>query len=580
MNMKRIAQFLFVICIVAACQKEPFLQLSSPSSITFTDIGGTQNISMTTNRSWTVSSSESWCKVSPASGEAAEEGTSIMVTCDLNTTYNSRNCSISINAGGITQSIAVSQEANLGLIVSQTSYNLTNEAQSVVVEVRTNVKYTIEVDDSCKDWIQIVSTRALVENQIELFVNANETYENREGHITIKQISGTLSEAIIIKQEGKDGTKAIPIEDPNFKAYLLPYYDDNADGEISFSEAYNITEISVWLKDKITSLQGIEFMPNLKSLECSFMGLNELDVSHNTLLTTLICRDNNISSLDISNNLSLISLNCSFNNLKTIDVSKNSALNDLNCSYNNLTSIDVTKNINLKILYCSNDNLNELNVKNNPYLTSIQCSDNNISVIDVSNNPALTELVCSMNNITNLDISKNTKLKFLKCNSNKISILNVSNLEQLRKLNCSSNQMLNLFVSGCIALEQIDCHDNSIDELVLSDCISLHELNCASNRLTHLDISNNVSMKILYCDDNKLQTLELSNNGELNQLACANNYITSLDITPIKKLLTFFYIPMTDSNGNNLLKTIYCTQAHRAWIPIIPGEIQWIIVDS
>lgn len=203
-----IALFLFVI---ASCQKEPFLQLTSPSSISFTDQGGSQSISMTTNRSWTVSSSESWCKVSPTSGEASESGFSITVTCEPNTTYDRRSNAITINAGGLTQSITVSQEANLGLIVSSTLYNVTREAQTIEVEVKTNVKFILDIDPSCRDWINHVSTRALNTNILVIQISANETFEARSGQITLRQTDGLLAETITVNQEPRIAVSSIEI---------------------------------------------------------------------------------------------------------------------------------------------------------------------------------------------------------------------------------------------------------------------------------------------------------------------------------------------------------------------------------
>ncbi len=207
--MKRLAQLLFVLCITAACQKEPFLQLTSPSSISFTDQGGSQSISMTTNRSWTVSSSESWCKVSPSSGEAAETGASITVTCDPNSTYDKRECSIIINAEGLTQTISVSQDTNFGLLINQSKYSIDSEAQTINVNVRSNVELDVVSD---VDWISYVETRGLTSYNIIFSIKSNESYDQRNGHVIIKQKDGTLLEEIEIIQDTKDIFTPLTIE--------------------------------------------------------------------------------------------------------------------------------------------------------------------------------------------------------------------------------------------------------------------------------------------------------------------------------------------------------------------------------
>ncbi len=201
--MKKLLYLLAIVCLaigVFSCEKEPVLTLNTANSLSFSDQGGSQSISFITNKDWTIQSSESWCKVSPSSGEAAETGASISINCDPNTTYDSRNCSITINAGGLTQSITVSQETNLGLIISQSSFNLSSDAQTIEVEVKANVKYTIDIDPSCKDWIKHVSTRALSTNTLVFEVAENNTYDDRIGSITLRQSDGILAETISIIQ--------------------------------------------------------------------------------------------------------------------------------------------------------------------------------------------------------------------------------------------------------------------------------------------------------------------------------------------------------------------------------------------
>ena len=80
--------------------------------------------------------------------------------------------------------------------------------------------------------------------------------------------------------------------------------------------------------------------------------ITALDVSHNTLLTELICSNNQLDSLDISHNTQLTGLNCLSNKLRSLDISHNTLLTWLSCSNNQLTTLDVSNNTQLKSLYC------------------------------------------------------------------------------------------------------------------------------------------------------------------------------------------------------------------------------------
>ena len=70
-------------------------------------------------------------------------------------------------------------------------------------------------------------------------------------------------------------------------------------------------------------------------------------------------------------------------------------------------------------------------------------------------------------------------------------------------------------------------------------------------------MNNNINLTSLWCDNNKLTLLDVSNNESLIRLECYNNQLSSLDISRNLNLTKLFCAPMNDSNGNNLLTTLY-----------------------
>ena len=226
--------------------------------------------------------------------------------------------------------------------------------------------------------------------------------------------------------------------DPVFREYLrnATYYqssvklDQNGDGIFSEAERNAVTEIDVYGGydgQKITSLKGIEFFPNLTSLTCNQNNLSSLDVSKNPALEWLNCMNNKLTSLDVSQNEKLENLFCDKNQLTSLDVTQNTALEELHCTDNLLTSLDVSKNAKLDDLECEQNQLTELDVSKNAKLWRLDCDQNKLSSLDVSKNSALGYLYCSKNQLTNLDVSKNTKLKRLNCENNQLTNLNVEN---------------------------------------------------------------------------------------------------------------------------------------------------------
>ena len=197
------AIWLVILLFFASCEKETILSVDQ-SSVEISDAGGSQTVSLTANKPWSASSNQSWCKVSPSTGEEATNSR-ITITCDPNTSYDARNCTVTFTCAELTKNISVSQATNNGLLVSQTEYNITNAAQQLEIKVQANVKFSVDVDNGCKDWVKYNTTKGLTASTVVLDIAKNETYDNREGKVTIKQDGGNLSSSVVIKQGQTNG---------------------------------------------------------------------------------------------------------------------------------------------------------------------------------------------------------------------------------------------------------------------------------------------------------------------------------------------------------------------------------------
>lgn len=313
----------------------------------------------------------------------------------------------------------------------------------------------------------------------------------------------------------------IVFEDANFKAYMVSRHDYDNDGEISYEEALYVTKIEV-NTDNISSIAGIEYMPNLQHLTCRgslkynnstkvydiVCGvLKSLDISKNTKLSYLDASYNKLTSLDVRNNIELTTLNCTSNNLSSLDVSNNQKLQDFSCGGNNLSTLDVKNNLELTSLGCALNKLNLLDLKNNKELTWISCNGNNLSYLDFSNNPKLRILYCDNNNLSSLDFRSNPELYWLCCGGNDLTSLNLKNNPKLLYVVCDFNNISLLDVSNCPKLQRLLCNYNNLTSLDVSNIMDLQELYCFSNNISSLDISNNTALKLLHATDNPLATL-------------------------------------------------------------------------
>ena len=123
--------------------------------------------------------------------------------------------------------------------------------------------------------------------------------------------------------------------DAAFLGYVKAKIDNNDDGILSQSEIDLVKQIKI-TGVSVYDLKGIEHFTNLEKLYCYGVKLKSLD-----------CRWNNLTELDVTKNSELVSFNCSENKLTDIDVSKNTKLESLRFYSNKLTSLDLSKNTKL-----------------------------------------------------------------------------------------------------------------------------------------------------------------------------------------------------------------------------------------
>lgn len=181
---------------------QPTITLETSSSSNFTTEGGSNIISFKSSSAWTANvintRADTWCSVSPTSGDAGNA--KITVTTTPNVTPDDRSASIVIKAGSTQKTINVSQKQKDALTVTSSKFEVTAEGGEIKVEVKANIKFDYEIDDAAKEWISYLETRALKTSTLVFNVAKNEIVQKREGKITIK--SGEYNETIMIYQSG------------------------------------------------------------------------------------------------------------------------------------------------------------------------------------------------------------------------------------------------------------------------------------------------------------------------------------------------------------------------------------------
>ena len=215
-------------------------------------------------------------------------------------------------------------------------------------------------------------------------------------------------------------TGNIIFADNNFKSYCVSNFDTDQDGEISYAEALLVTYI--WCTNlSISSLSGIEYFENLRTLGCGGNQLATLDLSHNSILTSIFVDNNQLTSLTLSDEAEIKSLSCGHNKLASINIPNGTKLFTLMCGYNSITS---------------------LNVSAFPALNQLECNNNLLDgTLDLSSNSSLSILNCETNSLTGLVIGNNIKLSDLRCSNNQLSEIDLSGCraDWLWRIECLNN---------------------------------------------------------------------------------------------------------------------------------------------
>lgn len=151
-------------------------------------------------------------------------------------------------------------------------------------------------------------------------------------------------------------------------------------------------------------------IPSLEVLDCSNIGLNQLDLSSVKNLKELDCGSNELIEIDLSLITKLSKLSCSSNQLTELDLSPVPQLTQLLCMGNKLTELDLSSVPALTCLGCYGNLLIDLDLSPVPKLEALCCFSNQLTELDLSSVPLLTSLNCKYSSIKKIDIRP---LKFL-----------------------------------------------------------------------------------------------------------------------------------------------------------------------
>lgn len=167
----------------------------NPTSLSYTAAGESKTVAVTSNTSWTATSSASWLTVSPASG--SNNGT-ITAVAAANTTSSQRTATITVTGSGITRTISVTQAGvSYNLTVNPTSLSYTANGETKTVTVTSNTSWTAT---SSASWLTVSPASGSNNGTITAVAAANTSTQQRTATITV---SGSgITRTINVTQAG------------------------------------------------------------------------------------------------------------------------------------------------------------------------------------------------------------------------------------------------------------------------------------------------------------------------------------------------------------------------------------------
>ena len=312
----------------------------------------------------------------------------------------------------------------------------------------------------------------------------------------------------------------------------------------SFKNLSKIKELNITGTKTLQSVNGIEEMTKLTSLELIDNGIVNIDGLNNLVnLTRLDISYNEISVFPNINQLNLLTeLNVSFNNIYVLgdDLSGLSSLIDLNMSNNeirDLSSLDdltslVTLDLSFNNLgYDPGESPDFSSLENATNLTTILLNDNDLDSIEGLRglNIPLETLHLENNNLDDITpISTYTGItELVLFNNNIVNINNLAGMTGLSEIDLSDNSIVDFSdLLTIVNLEFIDLSNNQIisipDLVTLDDTFWPHLsiLDLHSNVLTDVSgVEGHPTLQELIISDNGLTTLSgISDMPELEYL--------------------------------------------------------------
>lgn len=209
--------------------QQPATASLSTQEVTLPARDASQEIGITTNSTWTVSTFDTWIHFLNEKGDGDGKFT---FTLDNNLNTQIRQGTIAVTYGNGKMTINVTQEPATATLSDQ-SVSFTAKSSSHDIKVTSNTVWSAEAENS---WIHTEDAEGEVNGRFTIKVDDNKSLSSRQGKVTFNY--GTGKQTITISQKAASATKFEKTQANNIGRY-------QADITGIFNSEFDVTEYGV-----------------------------------------------------------------------------------------------------------------------------------------------------------------------------------------------------------------------------------------------------------------------------------------------------------------------------------------------
>ena len=162
--------------------------------------GGETVMKFSAQGPWEVVPDQSWCRISPRSGEKGKN--EIRINVPANNSYDERNSMVILRLKNhsFEKKFTVTQKQKNALTITSNKVEVGARGEEITIKLQSNVEVTYEIEKAAQSWLS-AATRAMEEKSFVFRVAQNDAFAKRQGTITFSTPSG-LKEVVTVYQEG------------------------------------------------------------------------------------------------------------------------------------------------------------------------------------------------------------------------------------------------------------------------------------------------------------------------------------------------------------------------------------------